>query len=208
MKKIIPFTKEIKFNTDIYEINSISLEHNLKLKEDNVVDGEFIISGDYKESEIVISNEPFIYNIPFTIDLDYKYQKDTIKIDIDDFNYEIIDNNTLNICIKVSVDGVKNEEIEIINDEESDNFDERNTIDLFKEEKEEIKEVSNEVPTILNNLSFNEEKYVNYKVHIYREDDNIDNIIKLYNTSKEELDEYNDLSTISIGSKIIIPSNE
>ena len=30
MKKIIPFSKEIKFNTNIYEINSISLEHNLK----------------------------------------------------------------------------------------------------------------------------------------------------------------------------------
>ena len=30
MKKIIPFEKDIKFNTKIYCINSISLEHNLK----------------------------------------------------------------------------------------------------------------------------------------------------------------------------------
>ena len=33
MKKIIPFSKEIEFNTNIYEINSISLEHNLKIKD-------------------------------------------------------------------------------------------------------------------------------------------------------------------------------
>ena len=33
MKKNVPFCKDIDFNTNIYEINSISLEHNLKIKE-------------------------------------------------------------------------------------------------------------------------------------------------------------------------------
>ena len=35
MKKIIPFTSDIKFNTKIYEITSISLEHNLKIEDIN-----------------------------------------------------------------------------------------------------------------------------------------------------------------------------
>ena len=67
MKKIIPFSKDIVFNTDIYEINSISLEHNLKIKRYSI-EGDFIVSGDYKTSDSVINNEPFIQNIPFNIE--------------------------------------------------------------------------------------------------------------------------------------------
>ncbi|MBO6195157.1 MAG: LysM peptidoglycan-binding domain-containing protein [Bacilli bacterium] len=206
MKKIIPFVKEITFNTDVYEINSISLEHNLKLKNENMIDGEFIISGDYKESEIVISNEPFIYNIPFSIDLDCKYQTDNIKIEIDDFNYDLINNNTLKISINLSVDGVEVDEVEIL-DEVSD--DERNN-NLFKEDKKvvEVEDKIEQIPSVLNNISFDDEMYVNYHVHIYRENDTLENIIKLYNTSKDDLEEYNDLSNITIGSKIIVPNNE
>ena len=33
MKKVIPFTKDIKFNTKIYEITSISLENTLSIEE-------------------------------------------------------------------------------------------------------------------------------------------------------------------------------
>ena len=44
MKKIVPFTKDIKFNTKIYEITSISLEENYNCTEDTI-DGEFIVSG-------------------------------------------------------------------------------------------------------------------------------------------------------------------
>ena len=206
MKKIIPFSKDIVFNTDVYEINSISLEHNLKLKEKNLVEGEFIISGDYKESEFVLKNEPFIFNIPFSINLDCKYQIDNLKIEIEDFNYDVINNNTLNININVSIDGFEEKEEELLDIEP--NIDDREVdIDIIKEEDTESK-IDEDVPSILNNISFNDEKYVNYHVHIFRENDNIDNIIKLYNTTKDDLEEYNDLSMISIGSKIIVPSNE
>ena len=34
MKKIIPFTKDLTFINDIYEITSISLEHTLSYKKD------------------------------------------------------------------------------------------------------------------------------------------------------------------------------
>ena len=54
-----------------------------------------------------------------------------------------------------------------------------------------------------------EEKYITYKVHIVRDTETIDEITTKYNVSKEELEKYNDLNNIVLGTKIIIPiSNE
>ena len=217
MKKVIPFTKEIVFNTDIYEINSISLEHNLKINSDNTITGEFIISGDYKENEIVINNEPFIYNIPVNIDLDCKYDTSKVKLEIDDFNYETINSNKLVINIILNINGI--EEIENITSEEPiiDIVEEvkvesntENIIDKIEDEKDNVIDERNieETMSIFNNFDEKDDVYVTYKVHIFRENDSIENIMKLYNISKEELDEYNDLSSITLGSKIIIPNNE
>ena len=63
MKQVIPFRKELNFNTSIEEINSISLEHNLTLTRDNVISGEFIVSGQYKEKETSIDLKDFSYSI-------------------------------------------------------------------------------------------------------------------------------------------------
>jgi len=202
MKKIIPFSKEIEFNTNIYEINSISLEHNLKIK-DNKVTGEFIISGDYKEDEFRLNVEPFIYNIPFNIDLDDKYILDEVKIEIDDFNYEV-KNNKLEINISVSIDNI--EVIELLDEPVVEDNDNREEV----EQIEDVKVIDNKctLNTIFDSFEDKDDVYVTYNVHIYRENDTIDNIINLYKTTKEKLEEYNDLSNITLGSKIIIPSNE
>ena len=194
MKKIIPFSKNIVFNTNIEEINSISLEHNIKLVSDNELAGEFIISGDYKESNNVLNNETFIYNIPFNIVLDNKYSSDNIKLDIDNFEYDLVSNNTLNINITISLDGVEILPDPIVQSSEEE--------PVFKEEEKK------EVTSVFDNFDDTDDQYVTYNVHIYREKDEINEIIKTYNTTKEELEEYNDLSNISLGSKIIIPSNE
>ncbi|MBO5530103.1 MAG: hypothetical protein J5970_01760 [Bacilli bacterium] len=202
MKKIIPFSKEIEFNTNIYEINSISLEHNLKIK-DNKVTGEFIISGDYKEDEFRLNVEPFIYNIPFNIDLDDKYILDEVKIEIDDFNYEV-KNNKLEINISVSIDNI--EVIELLDEPIVEYNDNREEV----EQIEDVEVIDNKctLNTIFDSFEDKDDVYVTYNVHIYRENDTIDNIINLYKTTKEKLEEYNDLSNITLGSKIIIPSNE
>ena len=112
MKKIVPFTKDIKFNTKIYEITSISLEHNLTIEENNLVSGEFIISGEYKITDSSINSEPFIYGLPFDITLDTKYDMDRIKIDIDDFKFEIVNEEILRVNIDVLIEGIELVEIE------------------------------------------------------------------------------------------------
>ena len=224
MNKIIPFTKDIEFNTNIYEINSISLEQNLKV-EDNEITGEFIISGDYKESDNSIKNEPFIFNIPFNLELDSRFDSNKSKIDIDNFEYELKNDKTLcvNISISINLDEKKEKErkkakkenteknediIEIIDD----NIENERKENLFKEEINDItpmiKNENEEVTSIFNNFNQSDEKYITYHVHIYREKDDINEIIKKYNITKEELEEYNDLDKITLGSKIIIPNNE
>ncbi|MBR2712310.1 MAG: hypothetical protein IKE73_01225 [Bacilli bacterium] len=191
MKKIIPFTKELKFVNNIYEITSISLEHNF-VANDNEIKGEFIINGDYTKS-IIDDKEPFIFNIPFNAIIDYDFDKDKIKVDIDDFNYNIKDDNILEVNINLLIDNiVKKEE----------------KIEVLEEPVLEIKDDREEVTSIFDNFDDKDDKYVTYNVHIYREDDDINKILNKYKVTKEELSNYNDLEKITIGSKIIIPSNE
>jgi hypothetical protein len=108
MQKIVPFKKEIKFKTNLSEIVSIALEHSLHIEKNNI-NGEFIINGEYKISDNSINTDEFSFNLPFNIDIDEKYNIQNSVVDIEDFYYEIINNNILDIEINVLID--KMEEI-------------------------------------------------------------------------------------------------
>ena len=110
MKNIIPFKKDVIFKTNLSEITSISLENTLNLKDDTI-SGDFIISGDYKVSDSSVSVEPFELNIPFEIVLDDRFDTKKAVIDIDDFYYEIVNNNVLSISIDVLVDHLQEKPI-------------------------------------------------------------------------------------------------
>ena len=120
MKKIVPFTKDLMFKTRIGEITSIALDNTLKLENNNVY-GEFIISGTYKmlggETE-----EEFKYNVPVDITIDTKYDTTNCLISIDDFSYEIINEEKLKVNISVMLDDldIKEDPIETIEVEASD----------------------------------------------------------------------------------------
>lgn len=110
MKQIIPFKKELLFKTKVSEITSISLEHTLSLKSDDFISGEFHIAGDYKMTEGSINREKFNFKLPFDIALDSKYDPSSIVIDIDNFYYEVVNNESLQVNIDVYVEGEKLEE--------------------------------------------------------------------------------------------------
>lgn len=194
MKKIIPFKKEIPFN-NIHEILSISLEHNLKKNTNNFITGEFVISGDYRMTDISVNTENFEFKLPFDIELDEKYIIDNAVIDIDDFYYEILNSNTLVINIDVLLDRIeeKEEVIEI----------------MPKIEKVEPIKIEVEVPEVKKEEKIIDDKdFVTYKIYIIKEGDGVENILKNYNVSRELLEEYNDLNDLKIGDKIIIPVDE
>ena len=240
MKQIIPFVKDISLAPKIYEITSIALEHNLKMENSDSVVGSFTVSGKYRINDISINEEVFEENIPFDITLDSKYDASKVTIDIDDFYYEIINDEFLRVHIDVLVDNLvyekekvekpaeikKEERQSIMPNKEERNDDlmndnviisNKNEDTLIREEdakKEVKKEVSEEresdiTSKIETGLFDKEEKYITYKVHIVRDTETIDEITTKYNVSKEELEKYNDLNNIVLGTKIIIPiSNE
>ena len=119
MKQIIPFKKELLFKTKVSEITSISLEHNLSLTTDDLISGEFIITGDYKMTDASINREKFDFKLPFDIALDSRYDAKNIIIDIDNFYYEVINNEFLTVNIDVYIEGDKINENEVIKEEKT-----------------------------------------------------------------------------------------
>lgn len=224
MKKIIPFKKDIIFQTNLAEIVSISLEHTLSVEEEHMIKGNFLISGEYKMLETSVNTDPFSYDLPFVVDLDERYILDKSEVDIDDFYYEIINDNVLSVHIDVVIDGIEEKEIkkeEVIMEEkqlvrEELPLEENNNevVEQKKEIKEEPKKefqkdekrcIEEEVSNIFNQVD-SSETYKSYTIYIVRENDSIESIIEKYGVSKEQLEIYNDLSEIKLGDKIIIPS--
>ncbi len=91
----------------------------------------------------------------------------------------------------------------------------------IKEEKPTIKEDTIEVESTLNGdntsnkqvmdsifsaFANTEETYSTYSVYILREDDNLEEVMAKYKTNRETLAEYNDLESLKVGSKLIIPT--
>ena len=56
-------------------------------------------------------------------------------------------------------------------------------------------------------LKDSEETFSTYSVYIIRTEETLDTIISKFKITKEELEAYNDLSNIGVGSKLIIPLN-
>ena len=166
-------------------------EENIKTENDaieevkvyeNNIKGEFILEGEYKASNTTTLKENYNFRVPFDIKLDEKYDLTNVVVDINDFYYEIKDNNTLSIYIELKLDNLEEKEIKVENVE---------TDRCIEEE-----------PTVMNNTG-----YLTYKIYIVKENDTIESIISKYSVSKELLDSYNDLSDIKLGDKIIIPTN-
>ncbi len=217
MKKLIPFQKELSFDNKIHEISSISLEHTLKLNEGNQISGEFIVSGTYKLTEASINVDPFEYILPFSISIDKKYETKNINVDINDFYYELVNNQILSINIEVVIDNLEEKEETFVTKEktvipnEPEDIREETTNEENQEETETVSKTENEntetTKSIFENLDENE-RYAVYKVHVVTENDTVESILQKYQITKEELEAYNDLNDMQMGSKLIIKDNE
>ena len=227
MKKIVPFTKELIFKTRIGEITSIALDNTLKL-ESHSVSGEFILSGTYKMLEGSEFESEFKYNIPVDITIDNKYETKNCNISIDDFSYEIINEEKLKANISVMLDDLdikedKVEKVEVFVEDRDDNdFDilddvsndisELESLINSKESKEFVDNINVDYKNtygedLFNNIEDTKE-YSIYRVYTLKEDDTLDIVYEKFQTTKEILSEYNDLDNLMVGCKIIIPSQD
>lgn len=200
MKKIVPYKKELEFKTEVAEIASISLEHTLQKVGDNYISGNFMLNGEYKIVDISVNTEKFDFELPFEISIDKKYDTSNLTIDIDDFYYEL-KGNKMAVNIDVLLDNLEEkEEVRTVIEPEVKK-------EVKVEEKKEIPlETKDEVrENFLNNLNVTE-AYRTYKVYIIREGDTLNSILERFQVTKEDLEAYNDISNITVGLKIIIPT--
>ena len=220
MKEIIPLKKDIIFKTVIGKITNINLDHDYKIKDD-IVEGSVTIYGNYKMTEASVLEEDYSYKFPFSIAISKRIKNDTIKIEIDDFRYEIDkDVMKVNIDLELSCEEVeeKVDKNEIINlDEETVEYNNENKLEEYFDNDTNIENdlnIQNEktninieenINNITNNIINNDTKYYTYKIYIVRQGDTIESICSKYNVNINDLKEYNNINNLNIGDKIIIP---
>lgn len=227
----IPFESIVKFKATCFEITKMSLEHEYTINDETVL-GNFIVSGEYKTYEISVNKDTFNYTLPFQVELNNNIDLNTVELDIDDFTYELIGNDSLKINIVYNVRGelMETTEFERVDDldldEELEHLDEivleEEIEEPVKENEEEVKETNeveeeplvvdedvrnidqNTQADIINSIS-SEESYVTYHIHIVKENETLESISALYKINLSVLTEYNDLTEINIGDKVLIP---
>lgn len=228
MKKIVSFKKDLLFKTKVSEITSISLEHKIISTSDDLVSGEFLINGEYKMTEGSINREKYDFNLPFDIALNSKYDISTLKVDIDNFDYEIVNNELLNVSIDLLIEADEKEKKEEVREEKEEPkiIDNDREIELEKnivkdniinEDNSIVKNnpiINEDNININNNINTNNlfnvegnETYKTYYVYVVKEEDTIDKILDKYKITKEDLELYNDITNIKPLDKIIIPTN-
>jgi len=235
MNKIIPFNKDITFNEPIGEIISIALDDTLKFDGPLCIKGELIIRGCNKRNEIT---EDFSYPLPVEIAVDDKYDTEKASISIDDFYYEIINDNILRVKIDLILDDLYYKEVEVPKENRKIDFDLdinkdddnlSGEIELLKDDKEMMKatiekegddklsasididknkkndDVSEDVMDLFKENA-DDKEYSIYRVYVVKDDDTLDAILNKYKVTREDLEKYNDLSSVKPGVKLIIPS--
>ena len=251
MKQIIPFKKDLPFKTKVSDITSISLERKIEILDGGIVTGTFYITGDYKMNEGSINREKFSFDLPFDITLDPRYDVNSVKADIEDFYYDVINEDTLKVNIDLYIeaeylpdtsldnnilteedksnnemndvqkeDEPVEEDRNIMTESKSDSKNDEN-IEIEKDKEVTSEKITNDDATmndsdierndvddfandLFSNLD-NTETYTTYYVYIVKEEDTIDKIISLYGVTKEDIENYNDITSIKPGDKVIIP---
>ena len=217
MNKKVSFEKKIKFPTMIGEVCSISLEKDLKFISNDSIEGNLLLSGQYKMTEASVNMEDFSYEIPVEISLSERLDSSNSDVDISDFYYEIENDDTMICYIDLEIHGEElNDERECDGDDLEDKEIE---IPVLEEEKEEGVVNNTEESEIVEiheedekreeksifNVDENDESFGTFIVYLVRENETVNSIIEKYNTTLEKIEQYNDLKDFSIGSKLIIP---
>ena len=216
LNSIIPFQKELKFDTQVKEITSISLEREFEIREDEIK-GNLFVTGEYKSHEISANVIPFSFKIPFTIAISNDLVKESIHLEIHDFAYEMKGIDQIQVSIELELSGdMKEEKEETIEPSENE------ILEIFeepvlREESSEVLELGEkgtnedtelvnmkEENLILNQVS-NESEYVTYHVHIVEDSDSIESICTKYQVTPDLLREYNSFTELSKGDKLLIP---
>ena len=112
MQKVISFDKSFEFKTMVGEVTSISLDPKLEFSDDSTISGELIISGKYKLTAASRLEDDFIFHLPIDIVLTESLEEGSRKVLVDDFRYEVKEDDTLECHIDLLVEGVEKIDVE------------------------------------------------------------------------------------------------
>ena len=141
MKENYLIEKEIKFSNNIAEIISISLEEKHEFK-DNKVEGNFIVSGEYKIHEISLNKEKFSYKIPFIQEIKNDIDPETLELEITNFGYDS-DNDNLYVTINYLITGDRKDILLFDDEEDLDEFLKSREVDFV------IDDINNDIDNCL-----------------------------------------------------------
>ena len=238
MSEAFVVERDFLFKDSIFEITSISVEHDEDINGSNL-EGDFIISGDYRLHEISINKEDFSFKLPFIHEIRSNVNLDTVNLEITDFTYELNNNDELHVHIEYIVSGeqsliefadekdlnefLNKTDAEVVDlTEDEPRFKEVSKEEILnipaedskKEEKEESKEeIKEDKPSEIstNNIigSINaDETYVKYHVHTVMQNDTLEGILDKYKITLTELKKYNTFEALEVNMKLVIPENE
>ena len=143
MRQIVNVEKEIVFKTMLGEVTSISLEDDLSFVNDSEVEGNLIISGTYKMTEASTLEEEFNYKVPVEIMLTTNLEEDKRNVVINNFTYEIANEEALLIRVELLIEGLEKIEVDDTNEEEIEVLDD-NTLEEVRGDRE-VNDDTNEV---------------------------------------------------------------
>lgn len=143
MRQIVNVEKEIVFKTMLGEVTSISLEDDLSFVNDSEVEGNLIISGTYKMTEASTLEEEFNYKVPVEIMLTTNLEEDKRNVVINNFTYEIVNEEVLLIRVELLIEGLEKIEVDDTNEEEIEVLDD-NTLEEVRGDRE-VNDDTNEV---------------------------------------------------------------
>lgn len=221
---------EIDLEDNLNFTSSNSIEGNF------IVSGKYKITKPSTLAEDFSFNLPVDISLTENLDeksrdvkiVDFKYQVEDdnilkVDIELEISGVETIDVETEEIEIDRECDGddISQKEIEIPMKEEKEieelkqedekeyNVEKEETI--FTEDKTPVVEnidLSDDINTnsLFSNLADEDDSFATYSVYIMREGDTIEKVLEKYSITREKLEEYNDLSSLNINSKIIIPT--
>lgn len=218
-----------------YKIHEVSINRekfNFKIPFNIEIDKDI----DKKTIKLEITN--FVYDYKqdeLIVNIDYEILGDRESVllfddeeSLDEFlnkrEVEVIDtrlDEIKNTTERKSIDKIEEKELDTdiknkieLNDsqnntrlDDNDNLDDlENKIDIIEQKEEEREQINTN--EIINSIDTNNDKFITYKVYKIHENETLESIVIKYHTTIDDLKEYNDLSNLNIGDKIIIPSYE
>lgn len=218
-----------------YKIHEVSINRekfNFKIPFNIEIDKDI----DKKTIKLEITN--FVYDYKqdeLIVNIDYEILGDRESVllfddeeSLDEFlnkrEVEVIDtrlDEIKNTTERKSIDKIEEKELDTdnknkieLNDSQNntrldnnDNLDDlENKIDIIEPKEEEREQINTN--EIINSIDTNNDKFITYKVYKIHENETLESIVIKYHTTIDDLKEYNDLSNLNIGDKIIIPSYE